>query len=141
MRIEEIHFDEVFDAQPRRGDFSFRGAGQVHYGVQLQNGVIPRDGARFAIAFADPGNWSTVLGWRDLASAEVTLKHPGWSAWLSMLGDVILFGPFVVGGALVFGGPPAALVAATLAAGLAVYRAGQVRRLNRAVRRALLAAR
>lgn len=51
MHIEQIHFDEVFDIQTVRGDFSFRSRGRAHYGVNLQNRVIPRPGSTFAVAF------------------------------------------------------------------------------------------
>jgi hypothetical protein len=99
MHVEKIHFDEVFDAVAEDGNFSFRSHGRTHYGVKLQKHVIPRAGSTFAIAFAEPGNWSTVLGWRDLASTDVVFARPA-SFWLYFaVSDIVMYALFVdVGG-------------------------------------------
>lgn len=140
MHIETVRFDDVFDVQARHGDFSFGSRGRTEYGVRLQRHVIPRKGATLAIAFAEPGNWSTVLGWRDLASTQVTLRHPTWWRWCAALGDVALYAPFFIVGALVFGGMAAALAVLAASAGIVLFLMYRALRLNRAVRQGLLAA-
>ncbi|VXC03552.1 hypothetical protein [Massilia sp. 9I] len=139
MHIERIRFDEVFDVQAARGDFSFRSRGRPHYGVNLGNRVIPGAGTTYAVAFDKPGDWSTVLACRDLASSIVTLRQPAWPALLAQTGDFLIFGPlFIVGGLLLGGAWPGLVVAALLllAMGYAFWRAV---RENRAVTRALRA--
>jgi len=135
MHIETVRFDEVFDVAARGGDFSFRSAGKTQYGVKLQNNLIPEAGSTYAIAFGRPGQWDTVLGWRDLASNDVRLAHPTWTLWLRMLGDIYLYGLalFVVG--LLLGGAWVALAIAAVLLYPALYQMRQ----NRAIRRALLA--
>ncbi|MCA1244998.1 hypothetical protein [Massilia sp. MS-15] len=114
MHIEQVQFDEVFDVQPARGDFSFRCAGRPVYGVNLHSGVIPRPGSRFAVAFGKRGDWNSVLGCRDLASSKVLLRRPGWAASLFSLGDILLFGPLCVGAGLALGGPGIAIATTAL---------------------------
>jgi hypothetical protein len=104
MHIEEIRFDEVFDVQALRGDFSFKTQGRSCYGVNLGNKIIPLPGSRFAVAFVKPGDWSTVLAWRDLASGKVRFKQPSWAALLIALGDLILFGPLFIAGGFALAG-------------------------------------
>jgi len=113
MHIERIHFDEVFDVQASRGDFSFRSRGRPHYGVNLQNRVVPESGSTFAVAFEKPGDWQRVLGSRDLASGKVVLARPTWIGLL-LQADFFLFGlPFLVG-TLLMGGFWAGLVLGAL---------------------------
>ncbi len=104
MQIEEIHFEEVFDVQALRGDFSFSMRGRPCYGVNLGNEVVPCQGARFAVAFVKPGDWSTVLAWRDLASKTVKFKQPSWAALLLAASDLILFGPLFIAGGVALAG-------------------------------------
>lgn len=137
MHLEQIRFDEIFDVAACRGDFGFRSAGQVHYGVQLQGGALPRAGESLVLAFAEAGNWGTVLGWRTLADSAVTLAHPTWPFVAAQALGTLLYAPFFVGGGLLFGGPWAAAAAAALIAGIACYRIGRHARRNRAVTRAL----
>lgn len=136
MHIETVQFDDVFDVAPHGGHFSFRSRGKTQYGVKLENGVIPRKGATFAVAFDRPGQWSTVLGWRDLASGDVRLAHPGWTLWLGSLSDLLTFGIFFVVGGLLLGGIGVALAVAAAF----LYPATRQMRRNRAVKRALRAA-
>ena len=140
MHIEQVHFDEVFDVQAVRGDFSFRSRGRAHYGVNLQNRVIPRAGSAYAVAFGKPGDWTTVLGCRDLASSKVKLSQPGWTAVVLQFGDFLFFGPLIVVAGLVLGGSWLGLVAATLFMLAIAYAVVLGLRQNRAVTRALLAA-
>lgn len=135
MHIETIRFDDVFDAAAHGGHFSFRSSGKTHYGVKLQNNLIPRAGATYTIAFAQPGHWDTVLGWRDLASSEVELAQPTWALWLRVVGDFYLVGLALMALGLVPGGGALALAIAAVLLYPACY---QMRR-NRAVRRALQA--
>nr|AGU11842.1 hypothetical protein [uncultured organism] len=136
MHIEKVRFDEVFDVAARAGNFSFRSQGRPRFGAKLKNHFIPAVGSTFAIAFAQPGDWASVLGWRDLASDDVVLARPTWAVWLLALGDATLHGaPLLVAG-LVFGGLAGGLAAAAAFAGVALYRT----RRNRAVKRALLGA-
>jgi len=135
MHIETIRFDDVFDVAARGGHFSFRTGGKTHYGVKLQNNLIPHAGSTYLIAFAQPGHWDTVLGWRDLASREVRLVHPTWELWLRLLSEVYMVGIALLALGFMLGG---AGVALAIAAAL-LYPAYHRMRLNRAVRRALRA--
>lgn len=137
MHVEKVHFDEVFDVAPR-GDFSFRSQGRTRYGVRLQSGVIPVNGSTFAVAFDQPGQWTTVLGWRDLPTGDVRLARPDWTLWFDALSDLFVPGALFVFGALLLGGAGVALAVAMAAAFL--YPAIRQMHQNRAVRRALLAA-
>lgn len=140
MHIEEIRFDEVFDVQALRGDFSFSTRGRPSYGVNLGNNIIPSLGATFAVAFVKPGDWSTVLAWRDLASKKVKFKQPSWIAVLLAASDLILFGPLFIAGGLALAGEwiVAGVFAALFAVGvLTMLTRGVIR--NRMVERALLA--
>lgn len=85
MHVEKVRFDEVFDIVAHRGSFSFRSGNRTHYAARLRHHVIPRPGSTFAIAFAEPGKWNTVLGWRELASPDVTLAHPAWRPAVRMI--------------------------------------------------------
>lgn len=138
MHVEKVRFDEVFDAVERSGNFSFKSHGRTEYGAKLQNHVIPRAGSTYAVAFAERGNWATVMGWRDLASPDVVLTHSTWSFWFFALSDLIVYSVLFIAGALLIAGAVAlAALAITVPAAWALYY--QVR-LNRDVKRALLAA-
>jgi len=135
MHVEKIHFDEVFDAVAEDGNFSFRSHGRTHYGVKLQKHVIPRAGSTFAIAFAEPGNWSTVLGWRDLASTDVVFARPA-SFWLYFaVSDIVMYALFVVVGGYLYAGAGGTLAVTVVCACIAFYHM----RLNHKVKRALSA--
>lgn len=138
MHVETVRFDEVFDVAAAHGNFSFRSRGRTEYGVRLRNHVIPHAGATFAIAFAEPGEWSTVLGWRDLAAPDVMLTHPAWALWLSSLSDIVMFGLFFIAGGLLLAGPAGALAVALAIACIALFQIFRLMRRNRAVKRALL---
>ncbi|MBQ5942770.1 MULTISPECIES: hypothetical protein [unclassified Massilia] len=137
MQVECIHFDEVFDVAAQRGDFSFRSQGRAQFGVNLHNHVVPRQGATYAIAFGRRGDWSTVLGWRDLASPAVGLKLPGWWAILSSLVNIFYVAPILIVLALQVAGTTAALAVAVAALCFMLYRVVYLLRRNRAVKRAL----
>lgn len=140
MHVEEIRFDEVFDVAAAHGNFSFRSRDRTEYGVRLRRHAIPRAGSTFAIAFAQPGNWNSVLGWRDLAAQKVMLTQPAWTSWLFGLSDIVLFGVFfIVPGLLLWGAGGALAVTAALAA-VACFRGLRLMRRNQAVKQALLAA-
>lgn len=135
MQIERIHFEEVFDVAA--GDFSFRSEGRTHYGVSLGHGTIPQAGATYAVAFGRPGDWNSVLGWRDLGSPAVTLAHSTTGLLLSTVYDIYLYGLFFFAGGFLFGGIRLALVfAALFIAGLGYVSYRNVRILRWA-RRAL----
>ena len=135
MQIERIHFEEVFDVAA--GDFSFRSEGRTHYGVGLGHGTIPQAGATYAVAFGRPGDWNSVLGWRDLASQEVILTHSTLGLVLSTVYDIYWYGLFFFAGGFLFGGIRMALAfAALFIAGLGYVSYRNVRILRRA-RRAL----
>lgn len=139
MHIERIRFDEVFDVEALRGDFSFRSHGRPRYGVNLQNRVIPTAGSTFAVAFEKPGDWDTVLGCRDLAGRQVMLREPSWAALMLQGGDLLLSGSLLIGAGLAMAASWPGLVAAALFTLAIVYAIVHVVRLNRAVTRALLA--
>lgn len=93
MHIEHIHFEEVFDVQTGRGDFSFRMKGHPCYGANLGSGVIPRAGARYVVMFGKQGDWSSLIAWRDLASDKVWFRKRAGIGQLLELGDLALSGP------------------------------------------------
>lgn len=139
MHIEQVHFDEVFDIQAGRGDFSFRSGGTPTYGVNLRNRFIPAAGSRYAIAFERRGDWDSVVAWRALGAREVDFKTPGWLALTLCFADFLWFVPSTIAAGLVFGGPALALALAAAFLALAAVGAGWGIRRNRAVERALLA--
>ena len=133
MQIERIHFEDVFDVAG--GDFSFRSEGRTHYGVSLGHGTIPQAGATYAVAFGRPGDWNSVLGWRDLGSPAVTLAHSTTGLLLSTVYDIYLYGLFFFAGGFLFGGIRLALVfAALFIAGLGYVSYRNVQTLRRAKR-------
>jgi hypothetical protein len=139
MHVETIRFDEVFDAVERSGTFSFKSGGRTEYGVRLRNRAIPRQGATYAVAFAERGNWQSVIAWRDLASSDVVFAQSTMSLQFYMLSDLIIYGwLFITGAVLLAGGVAPALI--TLAAPVAwgIY---YLMRRNRELKDALLAAR
>lgn len=139
MQVERIRFEEVFDAPSRRGSFSFRSGGKSNYGVRLPGQPVPRAGAVFAVAFGKPGDWSTVLGTRDLATQRVTLSMPAWAIMLHQFDLLSCLAVPLLVGSLLFGGPLAALaMLAALAAGVVAFSRRETRQ-NRRVRAALLA--
>jgi hypothetical protein len=139
MHVETIHFDAVFDVVERSGNFSFKSGGLTEYGVRLRNRAIPRQGAAYAVAFAERGNWQSVMAWRDLASGDVVFAQSTMSLQFYMLSDLIMYGwLFITGAVLMAGGVAAALV--TLAAPVA-WRIYYLMRRNRELKDALLAAR
>jgi hypothetical protein len=89
MHVQNIRFDEVFDAAESSGFFSYRSDGRTVYGVRLHNRVIPRSGSTFAVAFAEPGNWNTLLGWRELSSADPMRAVASQSSWVLALSDYL----------------------------------------------------
>lgn len=137
MYIERVHFDEIFDAQARRGDFSFSSGGRVKYGVHLHRRAIPQVGSTYLFALASRDDWSSPLGWMDVQTKTIFLKNSTWLEVLSGLGSLIWLAPLLLGGALLLGGPDAALAALlAMCCGFCwmLYRA--VNR-NRSIRKAL----
>jgi hypothetical protein len=109
MHIERVHFDEIFDTHAGRGDFSFRSAGQVRYGVQLRRRAVPRPGSTYIFALAGRDDWSSPLGWMDVQTGTISLKNSTWLEVLSGLASFIWLAPFFLAGALLLGGPGMAL--------------------------------
>jgi hypothetical protein len=138
MHIEKVKFDNVFDVAASRGDFSFRSGGRTVYGAKLQHHDIPPEGSIYAIAFAEPDDWTTVLGWRDLASQKVTLKRPLWWFWIDKLSDIAIYGMFFIGGGLLFAGVRGALAAALAMLLVLLWQGCSAMRLNRTVKHGLL---
>jgi len=125
MHIERIHFDDVFDVNRQQGDFSYTSEGVKRYGARLRRGLIPCAGSTYLVAFAEAGDWSTVLGWRNLDTATRCYREPIWLATLSGIGSLLWLAPFFVFGALLFAGPGAALavlLAMLCCTGLFSYR-------------------
>lgn len=139
MHIDVVRFDEVFDVQAARGDFSFRTGGKPVYGVNLRRGLIPAPGSRYAVAFERPGDWSTVQAWRALDTSEVQFREPGWAAALMFLADFFWFAPAIIGGGLVVAGPWTALALLGAFLVLVALGAAWVVLQNRKIERALLA--
>lgn len=142
MHIETITFDRVFDAVEAIGDFSFDSAGRRVFAARFGPGALPRQGATYAIAFARPGDWGSVLGWRDLATSTVGFRQrPRDPFWLDLDLNIDLFIlvavvlPILV---LVLLGPVAgcAVIATLLALAYALRRSA--RRRKDAVRARLL---
>jgi hypothetical protein len=139
MHIEQVQFEEVFDVQAARGDFSFRTGGKPVYGVNLRHGFVPAAGSRYAVAFERQGDWSTVLAWRALGTQEVRFKEPGRLAQAVYLVDFLWFAPFFIGGGLAFAGPGGALASGAAFLALLALGAGWNFRRLRRIERALLA--
>jgi hypothetical protein len=137
VHIQRIHFDKVFDVQQRLGMFSFASADAVTYSVHLPGKVIPEEGATWAVAFGQPGDWSTLLGWRDLASQRTTLNHHLRHVIVDLAWGGYWFAVPVLALSIYFGGPWAAgaVAVAVLAGGAWLMR--HVVRRNRLVRAAL----
>lgn len=135
MHIERIRIDRVFDAR-ERGAFSFDSGGALVYGVALPGKVVPKAGTVLVVAFARPGDWASVLGWRDAAGGAVVLSHRWWSELdtLCYLAPLALAAGVALGGAV---GGIAALVAVLVAV---VWLVAWMVRRNRRVRAALLGA-
>jgi len=138
MHIEQVRFDRIFDVQQRTGDFSFESGGWPVYGVNAVGGKIPREASTYAVAFAERGNWETLIGWRDLATQEVQLKRTVWANLGPHLPWIYLLVSGLLAGAMNGGGWKAALPLAAmlvLVVGL-VIRSGIVRqrRAERALR-------
>lgn len=121
MHVEQINFDRVFDVQELTGSFSFERAGWPVYGVSAPGLGIPRAGSTYAVAFAETGNWQTVLGWRDLSTSTVRLRESTWQFGIRHLPYLYLAAPVPVGIAMAVGGYWAA--APLLASILLVYAA------------------
>lgn len=85
MHIKQVRFDRMFDVQERTGDFSFEDGRWPVYGVNVAAMRIPREGASYAVAFAEAGNWNTVIGWRDLATSTVEIKRSAWQLAIQQL--------------------------------------------------------
>ena len=138
MHIEQVRFDRIFDVQQRTGDFSFESGGWPVYGVNAVGGEIPREAATYAVAFAERGNWETVIGWRDLATQEVRLKPTVWAHLGPHMPWIYLFISGLLGSAMSGGGWKAALPLAAmlvLVAGLLIRSAMvQQRRAELALR-------
>jgi len=114
MHVEHISFDRVFDVQEETGSFSFERGGWPVYGVSVPGMGIPQAGATYTVAFAEAGNWETVLGWRDLSATKVQLRQSAWQFAIQRLPYLYLLLPVPFGIALRFGGYLAALPVAAL---------------------------
>lgn len=135
--IEQVQFERIFDAQPGNGDFSFESAGKREFGVQLAGCHIPREGATYAVALREKGNWQKIIGWRDLATPDVTLKRSTWDVAWDEAWILYMVGPAFIFAALLFLGPWAMLAALLLALWSAVYTIRWAARRNRLVAQAL----
>lgn len=125
MHIETVHFDRVFDVQS--GTFSFDSAGKRQFSVCFDRQTVPHEGARYAVVLDEPGNWQTVLGWRDLGTSRVGLARSAWEVATSTLLDLSLYGLIFPAAALVFGGVWAALaVLGAIVVGFVVLVRGAV---------------
>lgn len=137
MHLQRIHFDKVFDVQSRIGMFSFTSGDAVTYGVHLPTGTIPQQGATWVVAFKEPGNWSTLLGWRDLAAQRTTLTYKIHHVLLGEAWFIYWIALPALALTLFAGGPWVALAlgTATVAGGIWMLRHVVLR--NRRVRAAL----
>lgn len=140
MHIERVHFDEIFDAQAERGDFSFSSGGRVKYGVHLHRRAIPQVGSTYLFALASRDDWSSPLGWMDVQTKTIFLKSSTWLEVLSGLGSLIWLAPLLLGGALLLGGPSAALAALLAICCAFFWMLCRSVDQNRSIRRALRAA-
>lgn len=129
MHVERIRFDRVFDVQERPKEFSFEEGGWPVYGVSALGLGIPREGATYAVAFHERGNWETVVGWRDLSTSKVALRRSSLAAITQPLPFV---GPLLPGVFAVADSPGASKVFLSLAA---VVLLGAVAYAGRAVAR------
>ena len=141
MHIETIRFERVFDVQSEM--FSFESGGKREFAVAFDRKSVPVTGSTFAVAFEEAGNWQTVSGWRDLSTTRVKLQRSAWGIAIDLLLDMYLYGipilVIVLGGALLLGGPWAALLAVVLMVlgACAIVFGGALH--NRQIEQALLA--
>lgn len=133
MQIKKIQFEKIFDVAARRGDFSFKSGHHSYYGINLRRGVIPREGAPYAVAFGDHNDWSTMLGWRDLETGAVSLKHSVWDFLWTGMTDLYILLPVAFGVGLNFGGLPLALTLPLVPICLGAYRLISLVKTNRKV--------
>lgn len=139
MHIERVHFDEVFDAQARRGDFSFRSAGQVRYGVRLHGGAIPPVGSTYVFALSSRDDWSSPIGWMDAQTKTIFLKQSTWLWALWNLASFFWLAPFFLGGAFLLGGPNVALAVLLTICCVYSWQLYKLVHRNRRIRNALRA--
>ena len=137
MHIQRIRFDRVFDIQPALGLFSFASADTVTYGVNVPDHTIPEAGATWAVAFGQPGEWSTVYGWRDLAAQRLTLTYKVRQALFDQAWGVYWFAIPALALSWYVGGPWAAAALALAAVLGGAWMLRDVVRRNRQVRSAL----
>lgn len=126
MHIRQVRFDRVFDVQQATGDFSFEEGGWPVYGVNAAAMGIPREGSTHAVAFAEAGNWNTVIGWRDMATSTVQIKRSAWQFAIQQLPYHYLMIPVPFAVSLGLGGYWAAVPVAALmllVVGACIYRA------------------
>lgn len=74
FHLEQVRFERIFDAPGHTGLFSFEAGGQRQFGVDLLDSEVPREGSHYAFVLAEPGNWQTLLGWRDLSTPDVVVR-------------------------------------------------------------------
>jgi hypothetical protein len=72
--LEQVRFERIFDAPSRTGTFSFEADGKRQFGVDLLDSEVPHEGSHYAFVLAEPGNWQTLLGWRDLSTSRVVVR-------------------------------------------------------------------
>jgi len=136
MHIQRIRFDQVFDVQTRARSFSFTSEGKHRYGIRLPGRIVPHTGATYVVAFAQRDDWSKVLGWRELGSAQVFQHRPSWPVVWGMTEALLwLIAAGSLAAAKVIG-----LWTLPVVACVAVLTVLHLRRRKRAVRAALLAA-
>lgn len=137
MHVERVRFDRVFDVRQRLGEFSFEDGGRPVYGVSALGLGIPHEGATYAVAFHERGNWETVLGWRDLSTSKLTLRRSSLAAVTQPLPFVA---PLVPGVFAVADSPGASKAFLSLAALVllgAIAHAGRAVARNRRADKAL----
>lgn len=136
MHIERIHIERVFDAQAH-GTFSFESGGATFYGARLPGRIVPRAGTTLLLALARPGDWSSVLGWRDAADGRIVLNHPWWNLLCLELELTWWVAPLLLVGGLALGGATGILLALALVAAAACMLVIWTWRRTRHVRAAL----
>jgi hypothetical protein len=92
---ETVVFDRVFDVQRRestrwnrrRTEFSFEHAGRKVFGVSVPGWPELVQGHRITAVLAEPGNWQTLLGWKNHNTGELWLPEapPAWDGAVSAL--------------------------------------------------------
>ena len=84
MQALTVRLERIFDVQrhgageaPPHVYFSCVADGQLHYSVRLTGTPRLQAGDRVTVVLRHPGNWQSLVGWKNHANGEVLLNGTG----------------------------------------------------------------